>query len=61
MAEWIERLAFGAADSGILSGRVELMTLKWVYYSQLFCLTFSIKETVKNKPARLLVCRWERH
>ena len=54
--------ASGAVDLGLITSRVKPMTIKLVGYSQLPCLTLSIKGTVR-RTSRLvyLLCRWERH
>ena len=60
MAEWYTASVSWAVYSGLIPSRVKPMTLNW--YSQLPCLTLSIKGTVWRTSRQVyLLCRWERH
>ena len=62
MAEWYRASVSRAVDSGLIPSRVKPMTLKKNWYSQLPCLTLSIKGTVWRTSRQVyLLYRWERH
>ena len=49
----------GGVDLGLIPSWVKAMTSNW--YSQLPCLTFSIKGTGWRTSRQVYLCRWERH
>ena len=54
MAEWYRASANGAVDSGVIPSRVKPMTLKLLFAASLLDVQH-YRDSVKNKPASLLV------
>ena len=56
----IRASASGAVDLGLIPSRVKPLTLKLVVTASLLDAQHS-RDSMENKPASYLLCRWERY